>query len=167
MYCMPKPKQLHLDINEEKLKSVLDKVSERTPEKPKPGMTLKEVILRSKSVIKQALKRGYTYDEIAVILSEEGIPVKGATIKQYLSESSRTRRTTKGKATTVATGNLRPESQPESQPTREQKLETQAETQAETPVEKETSPASTPSSRKTRQSVVRGKFADIPSNDEL
>lgn len=168
---MPKPKQLHLDINEEKLKSILDKVSERTPEKPKPGMTLKEVILRSKSVIRQALKRGYTYDEIAVILSEEGIPVKGATIKQYLSEASRTRRTTKGKAATGSTGNLRSESQTarpqESETLPETVPETKTETPAEAQTEKKSSPASTSSTRKPSKSVVRGKFADIPSNDEL
>lgn len=167
MYCMPKSKQLHLDINEEELKSVLEKVSSRTPEKPKQGMTLKEVILRSKSVIRQALKRGYTYDEIAVILSEEGIPVKGATIKQYLSESNRTRRSTLGKTATGSTGNR----QPESQPAREQNSETLPETQAETltsgKVEEESKPKSTSSKSNTSKSVVRGKFVEIPSNDEL
>lgn len=163
MYCMPKSKQLHLDINEEELKSVLEKVSSRTPEKPKQGMTLKEVILRSKSVIRQALKRGYTYDEIAVILSEEGIPVKGATIKQYLSESNRTRRSTLGKTTTGSTGNRQPESQPAS----EQNSETQAETLTSGKVEEESKPKSTSSKSNTSKSVVRGKFVEIPSNDEL
>jgi len=164
---MPKPKQLHLNINEEKLKSVLDKVSERIPDKPKPGLTLKEVILQSKSVIRQALKRGYTYDEIAVIFTEEGIPVKGATIKQYLSEASRTRRSTKSKVATGATGNRQPESQSESQPDTEQKPETLPEAQVETPVETNTKPASTSSKSQTRKSVVKGKFAELPNNDEL
>jgi hypothetical protein len=55
-------------------------------------MTLREIILKSKAMINKALKRGYTYDEIAAILSEEGISVKGTTLKHPADSTKSQRR---------------------------------------------------------------------------
>ncbi len=85
------PKQTIIKIDDDKLKALLEKVESRLPPKPKEGMTLREIILKSKGMINLALKRGYTYDEIAAILSEEGISVKGTTLKQYLADSTKSK----------------------------------------------------------------------------
>lgn len=82
---MPRKKETLLKLSDDKLKEISDKMENRFVQKQKEGVTLKEVILKLKGYIRKALKRGYTYDEIAGFLQEEGIEVKGATIKQYLA----------------------------------------------------------------------------------
>ena len=84
--CMP-AKQTVIDINEEQFKSILEKVEARIQPKLKQGMTLREAISKFKPTITKALRRGYTYEEVAFILTEKGISIKGATLKQYLAES--------------------------------------------------------------------------------
>ncbi|MDV2998235.1 MAG: hypothetical protein N4J56_007940 [Chroococcidiopsis sp. SAG 2025] len=163
------PKQTVIDIDEDKLKLILSKIEARTPTKPKQGMTLREVIMKSKAMINKALKRGYTYDEIAAILTEEGISIKGATLKQYLTESKskRSKTTPTGSAVepTTATGKLssQPESELDNSSEAEPKVEARADIKTETKSDIKTD---TKTSAKPK-SVVRGKFADIPSNDEL
>ena len=164
------PKQTVIDIDESKLKSLLEKGEARIPPKPKQGMTLKEVIMKSRAMINLALKRGYTYDEIAAILTEEGISIKGATLKQYLTESKSKRSKTT------------PQSKPRKEPTTTTaKLSSKQDINPETKVEADTNLDIKPdikttkkvdnkqdsSSKAKSKSVVRGKFADIPSNDEL
>ena len=95
------PKQTIINIDSDQLKSILEKVESRLPTKPKSGMTLREIILKSKAMINKVLKRGYTYDEIAAILSEEGISVKGTTLKQYLADSTKSQRRKPESATTA------------------------------------------------------------------
>ena len=155
-------KQTIINIDDNKLKSILEKVESRLPTKPKSGMTLREIILKSKAMINKALKRGYTYDEIAAILSEEGISVKGTTLKQYLADSTKSKRRSPESATTVdqiATVDLTPEAAAD-----------KSETETKTPSNKTDNNQNTKTDTKVdmkRQSVVRGKFAKIPSNDEL
>jgi hypothetical protein len=62
--CMP-AKQTVIDINDEQFKSILEKVEARLPPKPKQGMTLREAISKFKPTITKALRRGYTYEEVA------------------------------------------------------------------------------------------------------
>lgn len=162
------PKQTVIDIDESKLKSLLEKVEARTPTKPKQGMTLREVIMKSKPMINKALKRGYTYEEIAAILTDEGISIKGATLKQYLTETkskrSKPAATTKPQVDSAtetslesAKGDIKPESKTGT------KLESKTDTKPESKTDSKQD-TKTPSKSK---SVVRGKFADLPSNDEL
>ena len=156
------PKQTIINIDDNKLKSILEKVESRLPTKPKEGMTLREIILKSKAMINKALKRGYTYDEIAAILSEEGISVKGTTLKQYLADSTKSQR-------------RKPEPDHPSDQTATVEPPPEA---AHAPTQPSTKPSATKADKgqdtKTdtkldtkRQSVVRGKFAHVPKNDEL
>ena len=156
------PKQTIINIDDNQLKSILEKVESRLPTKPKEGMTLREIILKSKAMINKALKRGYTYDEIAAILSEEGISVKGTTLKQYLADSTKSQRR-KPEPATSADQRATVEPPPEA---------------AHAPAQTETLTSATKADKKQdtktdtkvdtkRKSVVRGKFANIPKNDEL
>lgn len=150
------PKQTIIKIDDDKLKSILEKVESRLPPKPKEGMTLKEIILKSKGMINLALKRGYTYDEIAAILSEEGISVKGTTLKQYLADSTKRKRRKPDQTTTVSPS-------PEAAEEKSQSLTPQPATKPDTKSDTKTDTKAGTKSK----SVVRGKFANIPSNDEL
>ena len=156
------PKQTIINIDDDNLKSILEKVESRLPIKPKSGMTLREIILKSKAMINKALKRGYTYDEIAAILSEEGISVKGTTLKQYLADSTKSKRRLPESATTadpIATVEPSPEAA-------DDKSETETKTSSNKVDTSQDTKTDTKADTK-RQSVVRGKFANIPSNDEL
>lgn len=149
------PKQTTIDIDEDKLKSILEKVSARTPPKPKSGMTLREAIQKSSPMINKALKRGYTYEELAAILTEEGISIKAVTLKQYLAESTKSSRR-------KAEPRRAPTIEPSTQTTNE-KSDTRPEVKAS--VKADVKPDVKTGSK--HSSVVRGSFADIPSNEEL
>ena len=167
--CMP-AKQTVLDIDESQFKSILEKVEARIQPKPKQGMTLREAISKFKPTITKALKRGYTYEEVAAILTEEGISIKGATLKQYLAESKNKKRPSvtasvnSGKSSTStaedsATSNIKADTKLELSSSIDEKTDIKAEAKLDT--KQETKEKNKP------KSVVRGKFADIPSNDEL
>ncbi len=167
--CMP-AKQTVIDINDEQFKSILEKVEARIQPKPKQGMTLREAISKFKPTITKALKRGYTYEEVAAILTEEGISIKGATLKQYLADSkgkkrpSETAPATPGKSSThQAEESAVSDTKPDTKIELDTSLDIEADTKAETKsdIKPDTKSAAKP------KSVVRGKFADIPSNDEL
>jgi len=63
------------------------------PEKPKAPKTLSiaEAIRQIKNEVRAALKRGYTFDEIAQALKEDGIDVGTPTLKSYVSRSNKKR----------------------------------------------------------------------------
>ncbi len=156
------PKQTIINIDDDKLKSILEKVEARLPTKPKSGMTLREIILKSKSMINKALKRGYTYDEIAAILSEEGISVKGTTLKQYLADSTKSQRRKPEPATTAdqkATVEPPPEATQAQSQTETKPLATKTDKNQDIKIDTKAATKN--------QSIVRGKFANIPSNEEL
>jgi hypothetical protein len=163
------PKQTVIDIDEDKLKSILLKVEARTPPKPKQGMTLREVIMKSKAMINKALKRGYTYEEIAAILTEEGISIKGATLKQYLTESKskRSKTPTPLRAVDSPTATAELSSQPDIKPSATAEAEPNWSAQSDLKAETKSDIKPAPKAKAKPKSVVRGKFADIPSNDEL
>ncbi len=164
------PKQTIIDIDEEKLKSLLEKVEARIPPKPKQGMTLREVIMKSKVMINLALKRGYTYDEIAAILTEEGISIKGATLKQYLTESKSKRskpapqpkqagEQTNQTAEVSSNQDIKPDNKGE--------IDINLDTESDIKTEKQIDSKQGAKAKAKSKSLVRGKFADLPSNDEL
>lgn len=172
------PKQTVIDIDEDKLKSILSKVEARTPPKPKQGMTLREVIMKSKTMINKALKRGYTYEEIAAILTSEGISIKGATLKQYLTESKSKKRQTETTASSQAKSESEMASEPikldsefatnsDIKPEIRAKTDTHLGTGTDTKVETKSASKQNTKPEGKPKSVIRGKFADIPSNDEL
>jgi hypothetical protein len=164
------PKQTVIDIDEEKLKSLLEKVEARIPPKPKQGMTLREVIMKSKAMINLALKRGYTYEEIAAILTSEGISIKGATLKQYLTESKSKRSKTAPQpkpALEQTTATTKSSSNPDISPDTKAEADTNLDIESDIKTTKKADSKQDTSSKVKSKSVVRGKFADIPSNDEL
>lgn len=81
------------------------------PEKPKEQWSLREAIDILKDPISSALERGYTHEEIAVMLAERNINISVSSLKRYLastraSSAGRTRkprRTNAKKATAETT----------------------------------------------------------------
>lgn len=74
------------------------------PEKPKEAWSLREAINLLQDSISGALQRGYTYEEIAAMLSDKGVKISPSSLKSYLaasrkekSGSSRGRKVTRGK----------------------------------------------------------------------
>jgi hypothetical protein len=164
------PKQTVIDIDEEKLKSLLEKVEARIPPKPKQGMTLREVIMKSRAMINLALKRGYTYEEIAAILTSEGINIKGATLKQYLTESKSKRSKTAPQSKPVVepiTTTAELSSKQDIEPDTKAEVDTNLDTELDIKTAKKADSKQDASSKAKSKSVVRGKFTDMPSNDEL
>ena len=166
--CMP-AKETVIDINEEQFKSILEKVEARIQPKPKQGMTLREAIAKFKPTITKALKRGYTYEEVAAILTEEGISIKAATLKQYLAESKGKKRSSEtapvnqSKSSTQNAEESAADSKADELAQSSSSINDKAniEAEAKTDTQQENKLKNKP------KSVVRGKFADIPSNDEL
>ncbi len=62
-------KQTIINIDDDKLKAILEKVESRQPAQPQEGMTQRVIITKSSPIINLAAQRGSTYDEIAAILS--------------------------------------------------------------------------------------------------
>lgn len=75
-------------INVDKLTTALDKL-EQLETKPKSELTLRESIYFLRDKLKSALKKGYSYEDLSEILAEQEILVSAATLKLYLTESSK------------------------------------------------------------------------------
>ncbi len=73
--------KVHID----KLKLIDDKLGD-LKEKPKEELTLRESIYFLRDKLKSALKKGYSYQDLSEILSEQEILISAATLKQYLTE---------------------------------------------------------------------------------
>ncbi len=73
--------KIHID----KLKTTLDKLGQ-LKEKPKEELTLRESIYFLRDKLKSALKKGYSYQDLSVILEEQGILISASTLKQYLTD---------------------------------------------------------------------------------
>ena len=69
----------------DKLKVIDDKLGD-LKEKPKEEFTLRESIYFLRDKLKSALKKGYSYQDLSEILSEQEIFISAATLKQYLTE---------------------------------------------------------------------------------
>jgi hypothetical protein len=67
-----------------------------SPMKVKDQFLLKEAIAEMFPEIEAMVKKGYSYDEVAALFSENSVEVKGATLKKYCSELRRA--TVKAKA---------------------------------------------------------------------
>ena len=73
--------KVHID----KLKLIDDKLGD-LKEKPKEELTLRESVYFLRDKLKSALKKGYSYQDLSEILSEQEIFISAATLKQYLTE---------------------------------------------------------------------------------
>lgn len=81
-------------IEPEKI-SAAKKRLQALPVKPKTpkSVPLSEAIRQIKNEVQAALKRGYTFDEIALALKEDGIEVGTPTLKSYVYKKSSKQRT--------------------------------------------------------------------------
>lgn len=62
---------------------------EQLPEKPKEIWTLKEAIDLLQDSITTALKRGYSHEEVAAMLADQGIQISVSSLKRYLASTKK------------------------------------------------------------------------------
>lgn len=80
-----KPNQ-KIDID--KLQVTLGELEKLEP-KPKSSLTMRESIYFLREQLKSALKKGYSYQDLSELLEQQQIVISAATLKQYLTESSK------------------------------------------------------------------------------
>jgi hypothetical protein len=59
------------------------------PDKPKEDMSLREAIEQMREPLRAALLKGYTYQELAAMLSDQGIKISAFTLKNYVPSGRR------------------------------------------------------------------------------
>ncbi|MBF2029616.1 MAG: hypothetical protein IGS48_23130 [Oscillatoriales cyanobacterium C42_A2020_001] len=72
------------------------------PEKPKEELSLREAIDQMRDSVRGALAKGYTYQELAAMLTEKGIKISAFTLKNYVPSGRR--RSTKEQPVKTGTG---------------------------------------------------------------
>jgi hypothetical protein len=78
------------------------------PEKPKESWSLREAVSVLQESISAALSKGYSYEEVATMLSTKGVDISASSLKSYLSAAKRQSGTT---STTKRRGGRRPKSE--------------------------------------------------------
>lgn len=59
------------------------------PEKPKETFSLREAVDQLRSEIQAALAKGYSYEDVAVILTDKGVEISPSTLKNYVPSGKR------------------------------------------------------------------------------
>lgn len=120
------------------------------PQKEKEEFALREAVYEMYQEIGSVLARGYSLDEVAEILSQNGVQIKGPTLKQYLTEIKRKKSKKRGGRSTGSKG-----------------IETtnKASSQAEVGVKSRQTGQAEKSRAKNRAERKVGQFTEIP--DEL
>jgi hypothetical protein len=59
------------------------------PEKPKETWSLRESVFLLKDTISDALNKGYSYAEVAKMLTQQGVEISASSLKSYLSSAKR------------------------------------------------------------------------------
>jgi hypothetical protein len=85
-------------IDKEKIPEAINALKELKP-KELPDVSAKEAIRQMRRYINGALKKNYTYEEIAEVLSGLGINISGSRLKYLLSEINKNTRRKKKKIT--------------------------------------------------------------------
>ena len=62
---------------------------ESLPEKPKEDLSLREAVEQMRDSVRGALAKGYTYQELAAMLTEKGIKISAFTLKNYVPSGRR------------------------------------------------------------------------------
>jgi hypothetical protein len=62
---------------------------EALPEKPKERWSLREAVEHMQTSITAALEKGYTYDEVASMLSKQGVEIRASSLKRYLATAKK------------------------------------------------------------------------------
>jgi hypothetical protein len=78
------------------------------PEKPKENWSLREAVSVLQESISAALSKGYSYEEVASMLSKKGVDISASSLKSYLSAAKRQKGIT---STTKRRGGRRPKSE--------------------------------------------------------
>jgi hypothetical protein len=97
---------------------------ESLPEKPERPLTTKEVVAALKSELEKKVKSGWSYEELARQLADQGLKVSPATLRAYVHHSGKRRRGQKGQTPKRQTGQQQPE--PVGQTNEDQTLQTAA-----------------------------------------
>ncbi len=91
MMATTKPNQkIHID----KLKAASGEL-ERLAEKPKEELSLRDSIYFLRDKLRLALKKGYNYQDLSELLEQQEILISAATLKQYLTEIDKEKRSGK------------------------------------------------------------------------
>ncbi len=61
------------------------------PEKPKEDLSLKEAVEKLKDPLKEALAKGYNYEDLAKMLAGKGINISALTLKNYIPSGRKQR----------------------------------------------------------------------------
>ena len=72
-------------ISIDKLQTTLVEL-ERLAEKPKDELSLRESIYFLRDKLRNALKKGYSYQDLSDLLEQQEVLISAATLKQYLTE---------------------------------------------------------------------------------
>lgn len=59
------------------------------PEKIKENVSLREAVDRLQEPIKAALAKGYSYDDLSMMLSDKGVEISASTLKNYVPSGKR------------------------------------------------------------------------------
>lgn len=73
-------------------KSAIDQAAEALqdlPEKTKEKLSLREAVDFLRNDISMALDKGYSYDDIAIMLAKQGVSIAPSSLKHYLARSNR------------------------------------------------------------------------------
>lgn len=62
---------------------------ESLPEKPKEDLSLREAVEQMRDSVRGALAKGYTYQELAAMLTDKGIRISAFTLKNYVPSGRR------------------------------------------------------------------------------
>lgn len=116
------------------------------PEKPKENLSLREAVGQLRDQIQAALAKGYSYDDLAKMLTEKGIEISATTLKSYVPAGKRQSSKDKAAAPKTRTRRTRKE-----EPTAEAPAEEPA-----APVE-EPAPEPKPTRRRTRTAAASAK----------
>jgi hypothetical protein len=71
-----------LDVDDDRVGSILQVIQQL----PSKGYSLKMLVNDMRSDIQQALDRGYSYPELATILTKQGIKIAPRTLREYLKQ---------------------------------------------------------------------------------
>ncbi|MCC5632390.1 hypothetical protein [Nostoc sphaeroides] len=81
----------------DKLQTTLGEL-EKLQEKAKEELSLRESIKFLREQLKSALKKGYSYQDLSQLLEKQEIKVSAATLKQYLTEIAKEKRSRQRRA---------------------------------------------------------------------
>ena len=130
------------------------------PEKPKEDLSLREAIVQMQEAIRATLAKGYSYDEIAKMLSDRGIKISALTLKNYAPSGKRQASKTKKRQTrkSAADAATTTEAVATTAPKRGRRKKTEAPSTAEAETPAADAPATKP--RRGRRSAAKAKVEE-------